>query len=787
MTPLLKRPWFIALLVIVAAVLLLAVVMGNLRLRSAGSRLPERGTVVEPVAGCPAPVEVLIDGRGIPHVRAEDDRAAWFAQGYLHARDRFFQMELARRLAAGRLAELFGRSALTRDRNMRTLRVAASARRQVVRLSVGERRALDSYAAGVNAALERFGRWISPEIWLLGVHPEPWQPEDSLRIGVLFQLSLSWAMGEELERAVEFAGLGRDRALDLWGWSPSEARQWIPPGDHLSTPLRPDEAILPPVHLMGSNAWAVAPRRSATGRPLLANDPHLGVQMPGVWYAVHLRAPGLHVAGLSLAGAPGVVVGHTEQVAWGLTNAMVDDQDLYRVTLDETGGRELIDGTWQPLRTVTERIHVRWQPEPVLVKIRLSERGPLVREGRREVLALSWAGLYGPNPLRAVLEMDTAQSAQDIARAWEGVHGPALTVVAADVDGHIVRQTVGSEPRRGRGAGRLPAPAADSEWAWRGFRPLADRLVEPDPAQGFVAAANHDPFSEGDLASSLAVPGEYDAPWRIRRIRRALAGRDDWDLAGFLDLQADVVSELAVVTLKQLWSDFERTGGTTAERLLAWDGRMGAGEIEPHLFARFLLELSSQIGADEARQGRLDHNPIGGSEISRLLAGGLDESWWDDVATAEVENRQRIVAWTLHQVDALRLEPRWGQVHRVTFAHPFGQIPVIGRFVGRSWSRGPFAVGGDSVTVNAHYWRRERPFDVIAMPSARFVADVGNWDATVLVTPPGQSGRPWSSHYDDQVAPWLRVAGVTLPFSDGAVDAAARSRLVLEPVIQRDE
>ena len=385
-----RRVWFILLAITVLLGVVAVLALTHLRMRAASSRLPERGTFTETVVGCPARVEVLLDERGIPHVESASESAMWFSLGYLHARERFFQMELGRRAGAGRLAEIFGESALDNDRKMRTLRLAASARRQSALLSPEERRVLEHYAAGVNAAINRFGKWISPESWLLGVEPEPWQVEDSLTIGLLMQLDLSWAMGEELKRAVELARLGRERAVDLWGWTRTQARAWIPPGEGVSQPRRDYEPITPPMGGLGSNSWAVSPARSAAGRPLLANDPHLGVQMPGSFFAVHLRGPRTHVAGATIAGIPGVIIGHTEDVAWGLTLAMVDDQDLFSVTLDEAGTRELIDGRWQSLRTVTEDVSVRWQDAPVLLKVRFSRHGPLVREQRGETLALSW-------------------------------------------------------------------------------------------------------------------------------------------------------------------------------------------------------------------------------------------------------------------------------------------------------------------------------------------------------------------------------------------------------------
>lgn len=780
-----RRPQFLLLAFCAGVAVILASGLLYARLRAAASRLPERGHVSEPVPGCPGEVEIRIDRRGIGHVAAADDRAMWFAQGYLHTRDRFFQMELSRRVASGRLAELVGPLALDSDRKMRTWRLTSTAMRQLVELEVHERRALESYTAGVNAALDRYGRWIAPEIWVLGEDPEPWRPEDSLKIGGLLGIRLSWAMGLEVERSVQLAKLGTERALDLWGWSPREAELWIPPGQPIATPIRPEEAIVPPIHIMGSNAWAIGPAKSSTGRALLANDPHLGVQIPGVWYASHLSCPGFAVAGLSIPGAPGVVIGHTDRVAWGITNAMIDDQDLFVLTLDNAGDRELIDGNWQPLRTVTEEIRIRWQEEPVLLKVRISERGPLVRDGAREVLALSWTGLTGPNPLRAVLGMDRARSSADVAAAWEGVHGPALDVIAADVDGHISRTIVGSAPRRGRGAGRLPAPGVDSQWAWRGFVPLAGELTMSDPPFGFVAAANHDPFSEGDFTTA-AVPGEFDAPWRIRRIRHEIETRDGWDVAGCVELQGDVVSGLALATLKQLWPDLTEHGGVTARRLLGWDGRMVAAAREPLDFDRLLVELAAEIGGDEAIRAGLRATPMDGTTILRLLAGGLDESWWDDLRTPQTEDRRAIIHRVLDRLDAERLDSVWGDVHRVEFDHAFLKHASLGRVVGRSWSRGPFPLPGDSVTVDANYWRRGEPFDVMAIPTARFVADVGNWDASVLVLPPGQSGRPWSGHYADQIRPWLDVTGMSFPYSPTAVEAQTTARVTLVPMIDDD-
>ncbi len=776
-----RRGWFLALSLGVAALLLMVLGLTHLRARVGASRLPERGRSIQAIEGCPALVEILFDGRRAPHVYSGSDSALWFAQGYLHARDRFFQMDLTRRKANGRLAELFGTRALDDDRKMRVLRLEASARRQSALLTGYERRVLETYAAGVNAALQQFGSWIAPEVWLLGIAPEPWTVEDSLVSGVLLQLEQTWAMGEELKRSVEMSRLGRDRAVDVWGWTPAEARAWIPPGEPITEPPREYEPITHPMGDLGSDAWAVAPQRSASGLPLLADNLHLGARMPSALYPIHLSGPGLEVAGASIPGMPGVFIGHTRGVAWGLTFSMMDGQDLFVLTLDDGGDRELIDGRWRPLRTVTENIVVRWEPDPVLVKVRLSTHGPVVREQRGNVLALAWSGLSGPSLLPAVLGMNRAQTAEDAAESWESVIGPSMNLLAADTGGTILHQVVGQVPERERGAGRLPTPGSDSRWAWKGFLPMAANPRQVNPSDGFLAAGNHDLFAEGDYPTSLSFPGDFAPPWRVRRIRRALAANDRWTVAGCLELQGDVTSSQAIAVLKLLRPELEKHGGTVARDLMQWDGKMAAGSPAATRFSRFMLELEDAVGGDEARRLALGRNPLGREEIIRLLAGGIDEAWWDDVSRKGRQTRSDILEEVLDRLDG-ETDPRpWGEVHRVVFSHPLAWLPGPGSALAATWNRGPFPVGGDYATINAAYWNPRRPFQVTAVPAMRFVTEVGNWDATVLGLSTGQSGRPWSGFYSDQIGSWLRVEAAAFPFSRGAVEEAAIAKLHLAP------
>jgi len=761
----------------VALALAVVLVLGWVRFGVARSRLPERGARIETLQGCPGEVEIRLDGFGIPHIRTDDEEAMWFAQGYVHARDRFFQMELGRRLASGRLAELFGSDALASDRKMRTWRVAASARRQTAVLDGESRAVLDAYAAGVNAALERFGRWISPEVWMMGIDPDPWRPEDSLAVALLLQLDVSSSMGEEFLRAEQLTQLGRDRAVELWGWSPAEARAWIPPGEPRVAPRQADEPIRPPRSDIGANSWALTAARTATGRPLLAADPHLGVGLPGPFALVHLHGPGTHVAGATLPGTPGVLLGHNERVAWSLSPAKLDDQDLFSLTLDEEGENELIDGVWLRVRTVTEEIPVRWLEDPVLLKIRMSELGPLVRDTGDEALAFTWTGRSAGGIVKAILDLNRADSAADAARAWEGVIGPSLDLTAADTDGHILHQVVGRMPDRGRGAGRLPAPGADSRWAWRGFLPMDRNPGSVDPDSGVLATANQDYYAEGDAPMDERLPGDFSPPWRVRRIRRMLEARDDWSVGSTLNLQRDLVSERAIATLKLMRGDLEEQGGSSARSLLEWDGRMTREDTAPHVYSSLVLDLGSAVGGDELSWS----DGLDADQLTRLLAGGLTDEWWDDLATDGRETRTEVMTSTLDALDRGTVTEPWGEVHRVVFRHPLSEIPVAGRLLAGQWNRGPFPMAGDDDTVDANAWEPGRPFAVATMPVLRFVADVGSWDDSVAILSLGQSGRPWSSHYADQIELWRRGEAVTLPFSDGAVAAATEARLILRP------
>lgn len=756
-----KKRWGVVAGTVLA--LLLALVSIVFYLLRASVFVPAPGEVR--LSGLYQPVTVTFDAWGVPHVDAASLRDAWFIQGYLHARERFFQMELSRRAAFGRLAELLGEKALAADIRFRRWGLPEAVSRQRQLLLPEAEEVLAAYAAGVNAAIFTLPVWrLSPECMLLGCQPEPWKVDDTLGVGLLLQYTLTWAAGEELQRWEELRAFGREKAAQLWGFRDEELAAWIPPTSPEPPAKAPAELPMPVFSGVGSNNWVVSGSRSSTGMPLLANDPHVGVANPATWYEIHLQAPGLALAGVSVPGAPGVLIGHNQSVAWGLTMVMLDDQDLFRLTLNEKGTRELFDGQQLPLGLHRQSVRVRGgKTQDVLLK--RSVHGPVVLERNGEVYALAWTALLARPPVECFLRLAFAQDVFAAMASFATCESPAMNLLLADRHGNIAWQVTGRIPKRGKGTGKLPAPGEDPAWAWQGFAPYEHNPRVVNPASGFLASANHDPFAEGDF-SGEPFPGEFAPPHRVRTIKKALAARAKWDVEGFLKLQVDVQNPQALELLAALRPLLEKLPFPEARELLSWDGQMRAESHQALLWANFLRALVRQVGLDEARASGLSRSPFTGEVLLRLLAGAVDPGWWDDVSTPAVEGAADTIRRALEEAVMLSAGKSWGKEHRLVFAHALGEVPLLGKL----FNVGPVGVGGAAPCLNATAYRAQgRDFSVVSLPSMRFVADVSQWDNSRLVLPLGQSGHPLSTHAKDQLPLWLAGQAHTMPFTPEAV------------------
>ncbi|MFQ5749482.1 MAG: penicillin acylase family protein [Planctomycetota bacterium] len=774
--------WLGLVLVLLAGL----VAWGFLWLRSSG-RAVRSGTLRLP--GLEAPVTVRWDGWAVPSVEAASSADLARAIGWLHANDRISQMELSRRAASGRLSELFGPSTLPIDKEFRTLRLRETARAAWETCSPESREWLSAYAGGVNAWLNAREGDLPPLFRLVGGEPEPWQPVDSLCVASLLSYSLSFAAGRSEEARFQWLGaLGAERARDLIG----DPGLSIPPGiAELAAGLHEEAeqarlALEPKVG--GSNNWVLAGSRTAGGKPLLANDPHLRFGLPPVWYQATLKAPGYHAAGVTWPGLPVVMIGESPFAAWGFTNAMMDDHDFFLEKLDETGERVRRGEEWIPIETRTVEIGVSGA-EPVPLRLRRTGRGPLFDadpEGGLPARSLSWTAYETRNPLGAFLGLARARDGKEALMAVQDFVSPGQNLVFADRKGGILHTVMGRMPRRLRGDGRLPSPGWDPAYGWDGLEPQSKNPRTLDPPEGLIATANADIRS---AAGGAPFPADFDTPFRRDRILELLRPRSDWDVAGLAAVQNDNVSIYAREIVAALAkSAYEGDAARAMAVLEAWDASMDpAGPAA--LFLILERHLQQVLFGDEERKFHLApfHAIFQRWRLSRLLRGEMDASWFDDVGTEAVETagqdlaRALADAWREGRVRFGNDDPRTWQVsaiHSLTLRHPLGGVPLIGA----AFNRGPFAVAGSATTISAFggSWIGGVQ-EVTYGPSVRFVADLGDPDRSRIVLPGGQAGQPWDPHYDDQIPLFLRGETRPMPWSEAAIEAATVSVLTLRP------
>ncbi len=769
-------------LAVTAAVLVLALGAALWWLRGHGRAQREGAARIDALG---APVEVRWDRWAVPHVAAESDRDLAAALGYLHANDRMTQMELSRRSAAGRLAEIVGSASVERDVLARRMRYRRVAEAMVEAASAQSRGWLEAYAAGVNAWLGERAEDLPPTLVLFGVEPEPWTPVDSLSVAMLIARDLSFWQGRPEELRFDWLRrLGAERAADLLG----EPTLHVPEAVlELAAKLSPE---LPPAlpggesdPAPGSNNWALGASRSELGAPLVASDPHLGLRLPGVWYQVHLRSPGYAAAGMTLPGLPGVVIGRGESVAWAFTNLMLDDHDLF---FEETGdeGRRVRRGDgWAPVSVERETVRVRGG-DPVEVEVATTDLGPLLPADPERGLparSLAWTAYHPGDPVAAFLALARAETVDDALAGIGGYVCPAQNLVAADRHGGLVYAALGRLPARRRGDGRLPAPARDPSYGWDGLVPADENPRILRPAGDLLVTANNDTRPPG---YPVPLTGDFDLEARAARIRQLLETRPRWDREGLGRVQIDVVSSYALAVVRGAAGDHPGDAGRAWAALAAWDGAMER-RGPAALFALFERRLVEAVFADE-----IDLDRVSGmsrrSWLERILAGRMSPAWFDDVSTPEVEDRHQLVGRALAEAwkaGVARWGPdvgRWayGDLHRLRLRHPLGLLPLAGRLV----DRGPFPLPGSATTVTAFGgpWRGDE-LPLAYGPSMRWVTAAGEGDGTLAVLPGGQAGHPFDPHYDDQLELYLEGGLREVAWSEEAIREATISVLRLEP------
>ena len=825
------RRVFTALLAIVA---LLAVGAGGYGVVTVRSSWPQTTGELS-VAGLDAEVRVLRDDRGVPQIYGETDHDLMFAQGFTHAQDRFFEMDFRRHITSGRLSELFGDSQVETDKFLRTIGWRRVAEKELALLKPETVALLQAYADGVNAWLaDHQGSSMSFEYAVLGLQvkgyePEPWTPLDSVSWLKAMAWDLRGNMDDEMDRTIAAGAVGVDRTEELYPPYPYSLHAPIvtqggvrdytvfdasaPARLATAQTMRDIESLIAkmPAYFgaktegIGSNSWVVSGEYTTTGKPLLANDPHLSSSMPSIWTQIGLHCVSqtpqctFDLAGWSFSGFPGVIIGHNDTVGWGFTNLGPDVSDL--VLEDVQGDSYMVDGVAKPLTIISEDIKVAGG-DVVHWKARATEHGPLISDastdyaraasGKSYSVALRWTALTPGRTADAVFMLDRASdwsSFRDAARTFEV---PSQNLIYADVAGNIGYQSPGRIPIRKGYDGRWPVPGWDSKYQWIGYIPFDALPSVLNPREGFVVTANNAVIHDKTYPYFLTSDWSYGA--RSQRIRDVITGwiadEHKVSLSDMQTLQMDGRNEIAQILIDAMR---ESLGGDGKGLLAQWakDGyQMSKDSAGAALFAATWRHLALDVFRDELPKGYMIDGHDRWFEVMRNLLADPTNAWWDDVRTKNVvETRDDALKTALVEgIDEMQQRFgedtktwRWGALHTLTLTNQtFGKSGIAP--IERIFNRGPIEVSGSSSVVNSTGWQLDQGYEVNWLPSMRQVLDLSNWDNSSWVHLTGQSGHTYSQHYVDQLDAW--VAGTTYPwpFTLSAVAAATADTLTLKPL-----
>ncbi|MEA3337027.1 MAG: penicillin acylase family protein [Chloroflexota bacterium] len=773
------------------------------------------------VAGLRQAVEVVRDRWGIPHIYAQNEQDAYQAQGYVHAQDRFFQMEYARRLSRGTLSEVFGSATLAADRWCRIVGLERSAALDLAMLGEAELANLTAYAAGVNAFIEQNRLRLPAEFSILGHKPGPWTPLDTIGIVKVLGWALSHNWQGEILRLQLLDLLGPGRAAELEALYPETSPDILPTYGEIEgqavaeTAGRVRLAYDSAAQWFGgsgqaaSNNWVLSPDRTATRRPLLANDPHLHVSMPAIWYQSHLVAEdgSLAVSGAGIPGVPGILIGHNEQIGWGITAGVADTQDLYVERRDtEDPSRFLSADGWRRAQVLREEIGIRDQDEAHVEEVLITDHGPLIdgllpdeQRARLPSLALRWSGHEPATSFKGLFLLQKAGNWSEFRAALAHVADLSLNVLYADVAGNIGYQYVARVPKRKGGFGLLPSPgwASDNDWdGWIAFEELPHAL---NPTEGQLLSANNKPASD---AYSFFLGEDWSPGYRATRIKRMLEVKPRYTVQDFQRMQMDVysVQAEALVPFMIMVNGSTQLEQRIVRELETWNLHVEVDSFGAAAYQVMRLHLAGLVFGDKLAGLETYYEGMTFSDVfkassfagkaGQCLVALLDQekSWWfGDAATGQTRNRQELLQLALKQTattlrDLIGKDPRkwaWGKVHQVEFAHILGRR----RLLSAIFNRGQYPVGGDGHTVWMTGSDMQLPFGLVnATANYRQVLDVGDWDRSTAVLCTGQSGQPGSAHYADLIDMWREGDQHPMLWSRDAVDREADVSLWLKPV-----
>jgi penicillin amidase len=798
------------------------------------------GTIT--VAGLSAPIDIVRDADAIPHIFAATKIDGLFGLGYVHAQDRLWQMEFQRRIGHGRLSEILGAATLPQDRFLRTVGFGRAAREAWVSTPDWAQQQVNAYVAGVNAFIAtHHGAGLPPEFTLLRFEPEPWTAEDVVVWVKMMAWDLSGNYSFELLRRDLIAAVGAERMAQLMppyaadglsilprseGSGPAStrtdtARASVGTGPNLTSAFLASLSAGDPAvrdfllggattEGLGSNNWVADGTMTASGKPLLANDPHLGTRLPSTWYLAHVSAGDFEVIGGTFPGAPAVALGRNRFIAWGATNVAADVEDLYRERLDAAGTHYEFRGAQEPITVIPETIVVKGAA-PVSLRVRVTRHGPLVSDAINannaesktapklalvEPLAFRWTALDPDDgTLPAFLRVNEAHNWTEFTEALRGYVVPSQNFVYADVAGHIGYYAPGRIPLRASGDGSRPADGWTGEAEWTGWVPFDELPHAFDPPEHVIVTANHRPAPP---AYRYNLGLEWTEPYRAQRITDLLGmsagpGRHAnarFTSDDFARIQADTVSLHA----KSLWPILlKRTGELSVadqpalDLLRRWNFDATADSAATAIFQAWFLQLAPMLVGDEIGPEALDMYQGKFSFVSRFLSSTLasnDSPWCDDVRTAKRETCDEVVARALRAgVDDLQRRLggdmtrwRWDAVHLAMFPHALDSVAALRPILSRS-----IGIAGDWSTVNVGVTAADHPYEAHTVPGYREIIDLSPANDSRFLDAVGESGHPLSTHYDDFMKDWRAVAHRKMRMDRAEIDRGALGRLRLTP------
>jgi len=753
--------------------------------------------------GLKGKVTVYRDSLGIPHVYAENEEDLYRVTGYLEAQDRLWQMDLLRRVTQGRLSEIFGKEYVKTDLLLRALRIPEKSQRLLDSIDAPLRTSLEAFADGVNQYISTHRHSLPVEFSILRYKPDPWQPEHSLNIigYIAWNLDIGhWSteillykafrkMGEKAgfllpARGTKLCYVYPDYTIDPALLALSD--NLLSAGEKL--------AGLGAEVFSGSNNWAVSPEKSATGRALLANDMHLGLSLPGIWYQIHeVTEDGLNVTGVAVPGTPIVIAGHNEDIAWGMTHLYMDDIDLYLEKTNPDNSNEYwYNGKWNAMEVRNEVIKVKGGKE-VIRENRFTHRGPIISgfKNMEQAISMRWIGNEKSDVLKSMYLMNRAENWDDFKEALRSFISLGQNVIYADKNGNIGLYAAGGVPVR-KGPGWMIHTGETDEYDWKGQIPFDESPHVYNPESGMVSSANNKTVGN-DYPYYIGFI--YSQGYRVNRIREMLNEKDKFSVEDFAAMQADQKSWLVKEFLPDILrilnsadlSKKEKIGRTI---LTGWNGIMEETSPAPLIFDKLYLTIIKNILSDDLGEDLYKEYYSNGA-LSRNFMENIwydkDNKFWDDLNTQDkTEGFAEIIIKSYREVmedlsSSMGNNPKkwqWGDVHQLTLEHPLGKVKILDKVFG--FNRGPYRVGGSFNTVSPFAYSFSSPFKAIHGASQRHVFSPEDWDKSITIIPTGESGIPASPYYCDQTELYLKNIYHADPFSREKVEGRAKFMAVFK-------